>query len=812
MSGYKLAELQSVVNGQLHGPGECLIDHLAYDSRLEHPYSTTLFIAFKGEHHDGHAYIKQMYDKGVRNFLVQEIPAACPSDASILVTPDTLLALQQIAAAHRQKFDLPVIAITGSNGKTVVKEWLNHLLKSHRHVVRSPGSWNSQIGVPLSIWRMNKEHEIALFEAGISERGEMTRIAEMLQPTIGIFTNLGAAHAAGFEDSTQKAQEKASLFTHCEKVVFCLDHQIVFDALQSAGVKEEQHVCWSREKEAFLRVIGQEEHNGGTRIMYKHGGKAHEIFLPFSDDASLENALHCLTLCLLLGLSKDELKDKMRTLEALEMRLQVLEGSNGSIVLNDSYSNDPESLRVALEQLARLAGKRKKLAIISDMDERELDDESIYKEVASLLEHADLHTVHFVGERLASFAEHKNYHKHPTTQALIDSLEGQRFDHQAILVKGARSFGLERVVKRLQAKKHGSVLEVNLGAIKHNLGAYRVRIPKNTRIMVMLKAFGYGSGAPELGRLLEYEQVDYFGVAYASEGIQLRQEGINTPIMVMNTSGMDWAGFERFALEPTIHEIDQLRSFKHHFRENLKQVGVHLELDTGMHRLGFTPEQLPQLIQELDGIKVLSVFSHLAASDSSEHDDFTKEQLESHTQMCASLQSTLKSPFMTHVLNSSGISRFAEQAGDMVRLGIGLYGYDKAASGLIPAISLRSIISQIKPLKAGETVGYDRSFRAEKAMRMAVLPIGYADGLRRSLSNGAGVVYIKGSAAPIIGKVCMDMCMIDASDIDCGVGDSAVFFDAEHSLEEFASRMETIPYEVLTSFSQRIERRYLRDN
>lgn len=815
MARYTLAAISEGISCQLVGSGSAVVDHLAIDSRQLHPHDSTLFVAIKGSHHDGHAHVQEMYDAGTRCFVVER-PDGLPQDANYLVVDDSLRALQMLAIWHRSSSQITSVGITGSNGKTIVKEWLNELIGDSKSVIRSPGSWNSQIGVALSIWRIEERHTIGLFEAGISRPNEMDRLKEMIAPQMGIFTNLGPAHSEGFESDKHKAAEKAQLFSECESVVCCRDHQVVVDALLNAGLGEERLLTWSRQGKAPMQILSEEETAYGKKCIVRYEGKAHELDIPFSDDASAENIFHAVLAGLALGVTFRVLKERVRELQPLDMRLQLIEGKGGSTILNDAYSNDPISLNIALDRLRAIASSRSKVAILSTMEDVRKNDLGANSALAEMLRRAELEKVYVIGPNPDSYKGAGITLHYPDTEALLRSIKEEEFVGKAILIKGSRKYQLERIVERLRAKSHGAVLEVNLSAIKHNLDTYRDLLDERTSVMVMLKAFGYGGGATEIARLLEYEKIDGIGVAYATEGVQLRQDGITTPILVMNTADTGWDVFNRFELQPTVHSIPQLSSLIAYMDAGGGVIDIHLELDSGMNRLGIKKSELDgllDLIRVKSKVYISSVFSHLAASDSEIHDDFTNEQIDTFNNMFEHISKVLGYAPKRHILNSSGISRHSDHQMDMVRLGIGLYGYDGTLerNTLRPALSLSAAISQIKHVREGESVGYGRSYIADRDTRIAVLPIGYADGLRRTLSNGVGNFWIGNKAVPIVGKVCMDMTMIDVTNVTCEVGTQAWLFDERRGMDDLCAALETIPYEVLCSLSTRIERRYVRD-
>lgn len=834
---YRLAQLAEVLGATLHGDGDARIEHIAIDSRKPFPAGSTLFIALRGHRHDGHRYIPELRQRGVRNFLVlADHHTTAPDDSNLLVVRDTLDALQRLAGWHRSQFRAPVIGITGSNGKTVVKEWLFQLLRGHEHIVRSPGSWNSQVGVPLSVWEMRPEHSLGIFEAGISQPGEMDRLRATIKPTIGVFTNIGPAHGENFHSDLEKALEKARLFNDAEALVYCADHPAVCAALDKSAL--DQRVAlrgWSRERNGWLHVVHEQRSAQGTRITVINDAVSFDFSIPFTDQASVENALHCVTLLLHLGHGPQWIAERMPHLAPVAMRLETVEGLHGSTLVNDAYINDLASLAIALDHLGLVAGGRPKAIVLSDIAGSGDAPDLLYTRVADLLKRAGVSTILGVGPNMQAHAARfgPGMRSFADAQALLTAYDPQGIGGHAVLVKGARSFALEQVVQRWQRQVHGTVLEIDLEALRHNLNHYRAlvslapapsgpdrhrdegRRTEGVKIMAMVKAFGYGSGAVELARLFAHEQVHYLGVAYADEGVELRQQGIQLPILVMNPEPVPFEVMLRYRLEAELYDARSLAEAAAFAAAHPEMPPVHLKLDTGMHRLGFTAEELPELLTQLGQahkLRVASVFSHLVGSEDPAHDTFTHAQLAQFAHMADRIDAVLGYRPLRHIANTAAISRFPEAHLDMVRLGIGLHGVgcNAAESALLrPVAALRSPIAQVKTLQPGATVGYGRSWRTERERRIATLPIGYADGLSRRLSNGVGRVWIHGRPAAIVGKVCMDMVMVDVSDIPCTAGDMAVLFNATHPITEFAEAMGTIPYEALTGIAQRVKRVYV---
>lgn len=813
--GHTLGAIAQAVGGTLQGDAHAWVEHLVVDTRKPLPVQGALFIALKGPHHDGHTYVRMMADRGAACLASDN--GSLLHSANAIVVKDTWDALHRLAAWHRGHFHVPVIGITGSNGKTVVKEWLFQLLRENELIVRSPGSWNSRLGVPLSVWQLGREHSLALFEAGISQPGEMDALRPMIRPTIGIFTNIGPAHGENFTNDLQKATEKLKLFSDAGTLVYCRDHATVHAAIVGSGCAQRGILRdWSRGQSAFVHLTQEQRTTTGSVLHLLHDHRSFKVALPFTDAASIENAMHAITLLLHLGHDPEWIADRVRRLEPLAMRMQVLDGANGSTLINDAYSNDLASLGVALDQLASIAQDRERVVVLSDLEGSALPPQEWVARATALLQRARVGRTIAVGPQMVAHRDllPAGTEVHADTGHLLRGDPAQHIGGAVVLVKGARSFGLERLVERLQDKAHGTVLEIDLDAIRHNLNHYR-KLAAGTRIMAMVKAFGYGSGSLELSRLFAHEQVHYLGVAYADEGIELRQSGIRTPVMVMNPEPVPLELLHRFQLEPVAYHAASLRAAVDYMRTHPDAPPVHLKLDTGMHRLGFTPDQLPgllDLLRDRHGLCVASIFSHFAASEDPKHDAFTREQIERFRAMSQAVIDVLGYRPLLHIANSAGTSRWPEAHFDMVRLGIGLHGIgadDHETALLRPAATLSTPIAQIKVVGAGDTVGYGRTHAARAEQRIAILPIGYADGLSRRLGNGRGKVWIHGSAAPFVGTICMDMCMVDVTAIECAEGDLAFVFSAEHPVGGFARDLGTIPYEALTSISQRVKRVYM---
>lgn len=828
---YTLAEVERLLGARRlqWGPSAGEVSQLLLDSRsIAHPKSG-LFFALLGERHDGHRFVEMAYRAGVRQFIVsREVALGALPEASVLLVPDTLEALQTLAAHHRRQFSLPVVGITGSNGKTIVKEWLAQLIGHRAHVVRSPKSYNSQVGVPLSVWAIGPEHTLGIFEAGISRMGEMERLARIIQPDIGIFTNLGPAHREGFPSDEVKLQEKMRLFDSARTLIFCADHLAIAEAARQWAAQKPGRRLFSWTKNnlpadvAFTPIQSAAAEQGGLsfRLEWPRAGgnvERHRFFLPFSDEASIENACHCIATLLALGIPVLAFRRRLKRLEPVEMRLAWKTGINRCALLDDAYSNDPASLRIAL-QLARQHWPEGPLTLIlSDFLQVGTGKKRLYADVAQMLQAYRVGRLLGVGTDVRLLGpmlpEGVRTAFYPDTSDLLQDLGRHPFQEELIVVKGARAFSLERVVRRLEQKAHRTVLEVDLDALAHNLQAFRRRLRPGTRVMVMVKAAGYGSGAVEMARTLAVHRVDYLGVAYADEGIELRQGNIRLPILVLNPEPASFDALMRYQLEPEVYSLALLDELAHAVGKH-RILPVHLKLDTGMHRLGFTADDLPaalERLQQCPNLHVQSVFSHLVASDDPQHDAFTHAQADAFVRQYEYIAQTLGYRPLRHLVNSGGIARFPEYHFDMVRLGIGLYGIAAGtmAAELCPVHTLKATISQIKQVPAGDTVGYNRKGRVERPSRIATISIGYADGLLRLAGNGRFAVLIRGRKATTIGNVCMDMAMVDVTDIpDAREGDEVIVFGQQPTLQDLAECLQTIPYEVLTNIAGRVKRIY----
>ncbi|MFN3403323.1 MAG: bifunctional UDP-N-acetylmuramoyl-tripeptide:D-alanyl-D-alanine ligase/alanine racemase [Cytophagaceae bacterium] len=790
------------------------VEYLLTDSRKVINPQNSLFFAIKGARHDGHRFIEELYQRGVRQFIVEsDIRSENFPDSNILKVSSSIGALHQIAKAHRNKFSIPVIAITGSNGKTIVKEWLSQLLSIGNNIVRSPRSFNSQIGVPLSVWQINSQHTLGIFEAGISQPDEMGKLQEIIRPTIGVFTNILTAHDENFNSREEKVSEKLKLFKDAELLVYCSDYQNITDQLIQTYPRLKT-LTWSKKNKADFQISELKKEITRTKVTGNFQGLSLHFILPFIDDASIENAMHCIAVLLHLKVKPGDIQKRISTLHPVGMRLELKEGINSCYIIDDTYNNDLAGLTIALNFLEQQNQKGIKHLILSDLLETGVEERKLYAGIADMLKSKGIERVTGIGEKIFSnssfFPGNSRFYK--STEEFLKGFSRDEYSDEVILVKGARIFEFERIVAVLQQKVHGTVLEINLDALSENLNFYRSKLNPGTKVMVMVKAFAYGSGSFEVANLLQFHRVDYLAVAYTDEGVALRENGISIPIMVMNPSVHTFDKLFQYNLEPELYSFKVLNEYSDYLQKNYIAGKVHLKIDTGMRRLGFEEREVDELISQLKNnplISVASVFTHLAAADCVEHEEFTLAQLKLFKTITKHLEDKIGYNFFKHVLNSAGITRFPQWQMDMVRLGIGLYGVE--AGGLYQdklqtVGTLKTIISQIKNVKKGETVGYSRKGVADKDIQIATIAIGYADGFDRRFSNGRGTVLIKGKLCPVIGNVCMDMTMIDISGVDAAEGDEVIIFGKQRSVFDLAIECGTIPYEILTKVGERVKR------
>lgn len=827
--------LQKWCNGQwLQHYNDAAIDELSIDTRKIARPESTLFIALQSTRRDGHDFIGDAYEKGVRNFLVEkDIDVKPYPAANFIKAPSTINALHQVAAAHRKHFSIPIIGITGSNGKTIVKEWLYQLLGSDYNTLRSPKSYNSQIGVPLSVWLLEPEQQLGIFEAGISQPGEMDRLERIIQPTIGVFTNIGEAHSEGFLNLRQKINEKLTLFRHAKHLVYCKDYpelnqcivNYVAHTRDHEGDKTLSLFTWSAKNDADLRVTEVKHQDNKTTIYAVFKDEQLSVTIPFIDAASVENAIHCWCVLLLLNTEQAVIEQRMLTLHPVSMRLELKQGINDSTVINDSYNSDLTSLLIALNYLVQQKQHHHHTVILSDMLQVGKPDTELYEEVAELVSRRGIQRFIGIGPSLyknkSLFRKHKRLRSifFKSTDDFLKNIHLITFNKEAILLKGARIFAFEKINMLLEQQVHQTVLSVNLSALAHNLNVFRSKLKPAVKTMAMVKAFSYGSGSYEIAHLLQYSGVDYLSVAYTDEGIGLRKAGITMPIMVMSPDATSFDRMIAWKLEPEIFNFRSLRLFAAMARTlKVEKYPVHIKLDTGMHRLGFVPneiEELAGIIADDTHLHVASIFSHLAASEDPGQDKFTVYQAEIFEEMSGRLTKKLSYKPLRHLCNSAAIVRHPNLHFDMVRLGLGLYGIgggrdtNEVRKELKQIGTLKTTIAQIKTIAPQETIGYGRKAKADEEMRIATISIGYADGYPRSLGNGRAYVLIHNKPARLVGVVCMDMCMVDVTDIpEAQEGDEAIVFSPELPLTLISEWAGTIPYEIMTGISQRVKRVY----
>lgn len=818
---YTIENVTALIGARRFGHSATQVEWLLTDSRSLVFPETTLFFALRTKVGDGHRYVADLYRRGVRNFVVGTLPAehetAFP-DANFLQVMSPLKALQRLAERHREEHDIPVIGVTGSNGKTVVKEWLYQLLSPTLHVTRSPKSYNSQVGVPLSVCLLGEHSEIGIFEAGISQPGEMAALRAIIQPTIGVMTNIGPAHQENFESVEEKCHEKLSLFQDAKVLVYCADDAVVDECVATSLLRGE-HLAWSRRNpSAALFVSAVETLERGTRITYRFHGAEATMTIPFTDDASTVNCIHCLAVLLSLNFSAEEIASRMKRLEPVAMRLEVIQGVRNCTLINDTYNSDAASLDIALDFMARRPEiqNKQKVLILSDMFQTGLPATELYAKVAELLNRRAID--HFIGvgpeisHAHSLFLMKKSFF--PSGEALADSGLLDTLHDSLVLIKGSRPFGFEKITAALSLRVHETTLHVNLDALAGNLNYYRSFMKPETKMVCMVKASAYGAGSVEVAKTLQDRGVNYLAVAVADEGAELRRAGITAGIIVMNPEMTAFKTLFDYELEPEVYNFKLLDALiKAAEKEGIQGFPVHIKLDTGMHRLGFDPRlDLPALIDRLHhqtSVIPRSVFSHFVGSDSPDFDDFSARQFALFDEASKTLQAAFPHKILRHICNSAGIERFPERHLDMVRLGLGLYGIDPIDNRSLQNVTtLRTTILQIRECPKGDSVGYSRRTVLERDSRIAAIPIGYADGLNRHLGNRRGYCLVNGQRADYVGNICMDVCMIDVTDTDCREGDTVEIFGDNLPPAELARLLDTIPYEILTSVSDRVKRIY----
>jgi alanine racemase len=818
MKQYTLDNLCKIVDGTLFGDPVSSFSQICVDSRTLYSPEEALFIALRGERHDGHKFIGELIRKGVINFMVEEIPLEREliEKANYIKTADTLTAFHKLAAFHRSQFSIPVIGITGSNGKTIVKEWLYQMLHNSSKIIRSPKSYNSQVGVPLSVLMLDSSYDLAIFEAGISRKGEMNNLQSIIRPDIGIITNVKEAHQENFRDYEEKTREKLGLFRDSKTIIYSRDHELIH-RIASECFEKERCITWSEKGPADIIIKTRKNSKGLVQLECKYKGIASSFEVPFSDEASLENIMHVISCLLWMETDVELIRKNLKSLSPVAMRLELLKGINGCTLINDSYNSDIASLTIALDFLNQQNQHRLKTLILSDILQSGREEEDLYREVSSIIKKKGISRFIGIGEALSRQKTHFGRGAfYFSTDDFLESLDPGDFSDEAILIKGSRPFSFERISLALEHKIHSTVLEINLNALINNINIFRSLLNPGTRIMVMVKAFSYGSGSWEIANALEYQKVDYLTVAFADEGIGLRNAGTSLPILVMNPDISSFPQMINHNLEPELYNFRSLIRCEEEIRkQNLVRYPVHIKLDTGMRRLGFSEQDIDSLAGFLtshDNLEIKSIFSHLAAAEDPAHDSFTRGQISLFESMSEKLMRLFPYKIYRHLLNSAGIERFPEAQFDMVRLGIGLYGISVSGKNKLRSVStLKSVISQIKNVKKGESVGYNRGSIEQYDRVIGIVPIGYADGIDRRFGNGNGTFYINNTPVRVIGNVCMDMCFIDLTGIRAEEGEEVIIFGESYPVWEMAKSAGTISYEILTGISGRVKRVYYQE-
>ncbi len=826
---YKIEQIAGIIKAERHGNTGADISWLLTDSRSLCFPEETLFFAIKTKRNDGHRYISELYKNGVRNFVVSELPDDMPNcaDANFLVVSDTLQALQQLAEHHRMRFDIPVIAITGSNGKTTVKEWLYQLLSPSCNVCRSPRSYNSQIGVPMSLWLIGQNTDLAVIEAGISMPGEMQNLASIIKPTIGVITNIGEAHQENFDSYEEKCREKMCLLSSAPKAVLNMNDPAI-KACRNILPETTSVTAWhdtanDASCSCDITITDIKKNAGTTDITVLIDGAEHTFTIPFIDDASIRNSLTCLAVCTQLKqfASIEDIMERMSRLEPVAMRMEVKNGRNGCTLINDTYNSDIHSLDIALDFMSRRpdTSRQKRTLILSDILQSGETAEALYSRVASLAESRGISKIIGVGKDISSCAHLFNIEKYffASTEEFISSHIFRQLTDEFILIKGARSFHFERISDLLTQKVHQTILEVNLNALVDNVNYYRSFMKPETKMVCMIKASAYGMGSVEVAKTLQDHNIDYLAVAVADEGVDLRNAGITSNIMIMNPETTSFHTLFDYRLEPEVFSFSILEALIHEAeREGITNFPIHIKLDTGMHRLGFDPEhdmeKLISILQKQNALVPRSVFSHFVGSDGDEFDSFSRHQFELYDKASRKLQQAYSHKILRHICNSAGIEHFPEYHLDMVRLGLGLYGINPRNNAIINNVAtLKTTILQIRDVPSVDTVGYSRKGHLTRNSRIAAIPIGYADGLNRHLGNGHCYCLVNGKKAPYVGNICMDVCMIDVTDIDCHEGDTVTIFGDDLPVTVLSDVLGTIPYEVLTCISTRVQHVYIQE-
>ena len=799
------------------------INSISVDSRSSGNHKNTLFFAIRGSYNNGHLYLKDAYNKGVRNFVIEEDVEQTLPNANVIKVSSTLEALHKIVTHHRQKHNIPIIGITGSNGKTITKEWIYQMLFKDYAIVKSPKSFNSQTGVPLSVWQIEPKHQMGIFEAGISTKGEMERLEKIIQPHIGIFTNIGSAHSENFKNIGQKVSEKLKLFKNSEVIIYPADCEHITKQIEDDPLYEEKILLnWGNRtnKNTSLQILNISKENDSSKVFLSYENEEINLSIPFTDKGSISSIIPVILLLLYLKIPKNTIAKRVKKLSPIEMKLEQREGINNCTIINDSYNSDLQSIQTAIDFLDHQNNNPNKLLILSELTQHQTDKDS-YSSIAQIVNKSNLQKIFGVGKNLRKYKHlfKNNLRSFENHEDIIEYFKQHPPINQTILLKGSRDSEFENISQWLEKKNHSTVLEINLNAIVHNLNFHKKHIKRTTKVMAMVKASSYGNSNHEIAKILQHHRIDYLGVSCIDEGIDLRENGITLPILVLNPEIEKYSKLITYGLEPEIFGFRGLRQMVTLSKKtSMQPFPIHIKIDTGMRRLGFEKDDIKRLCQilgENPQFKIKSIFSHLAESSNLECPEFTKKQIILFNSICNEITSYLQIQTIRHILNSSGIINYPLYQFDMVRLGIGLYGIcsdDKIQYQLQNISSLKTTISQIKKIAPDDSVGYGRNFinRSGHTIKTATIPIGYADGICRRLGNQVGEVLVNNQKAKIIGDICMDMLMINVTNIDCKEGDEVIIFNDKLSISEIAKKIDTIPYEIFTNISQRIRRTYVK--
>ncbi len=820
---FTLSFILEKINSNVFGKKreDFVVKNLLFDSRKLSNIDGTIFFAIKTLSDNGQRYIPELYNNGIRVFITENLPENIENydDATFVVVDNTIATMQEFARIRREFFNIPTLAITGSNGKTIVKQWIIQLIGNDLKVCHSPRSYNSQIGVALSLWNLSENDNLGIIEAGISNKGEMQRLENIIKPSIGILTNIGDAHQVYFNSIEEKIEEKLILFKDSKTIIYCMDNAQVHNIIQKKLAKNKEILNWGYSQEAVFRIEKIEFQKNNSIIHYIYREEKSSFTIPFNDKASIENAINAFVACLALNLNIATIKQRTPYLQSVEMRLEMKEGINHNLIINDSYSSDIMSLSLALNFLNQQKDYSKKRVILSDITQSYIEKEELYKEINHLLIENKINNIIGIGEDFIKNESLITIPKtiFPSTEDFLKECSLKEFNGEIILIKGARRFEFERISRLFEKKTHQTVLEINLSSLSHNVNYFKKKLKNNVKLMAMVKAHSYGSGEYEIARALANQHTDYLAVAFADEGVELRNNDIKLPIMVMSPQAKDITKLLHHNLEPEIYSLTILKEFidaknQYNIIEDNKKLYIHLKIDTGMHRLGIERKDIStflNLMKENPDIKIKSIFSHLASADQPALDEFTNKQIEEFKLISQKIMQAFPYPILRHIANSAAINRFPEAQFDMVRLGIGMYGIGinpQQEKELEYVHSLKTHLILKREIKENESVGYSRNFIAKKKMTIGVIPIGYADGLSRQRGNGRGKVMINGCLAPIIGNVCMDMCMLDISDIECKENDQVIIFSKDYPIWNISNELNTIPYEILSTISQRVKR------